>query len=305
MATPQRRLHLIANSRSGRGNGAELADIAKTICAAEGAVLKVYQVNEPSELAKRAQEAVDNSVDENDIIVAAGGDGTLRTVAEIMRGAKATYAVVPSGTFNYFARAHKIPENPTEALKLALTGKPKPIRLGEINGRTFVINASLGLYAKSIQEREAKRKIFGRFKIVSVISTGITLLGRHKNLHVKMNSDDFQKEFKTPMIFIGNNALQLRNLSLSVADGFKENKLAIVMLKPVKGLEMLRVLFRGIFKTLEHEERLSQFSAESLKIETKIAHQKVALDGEMFSMKSPYEIKSTYGEVKMISLAND
>ncbi|RYZ76878.1 MAG: hypothetical protein EOP05_03695, partial [Proteobacteria bacterium] len=70
-STPSNRrtLHLIANTRSGRGNGAELAALAKTLCEEAGAKLKIYEVGEPSELAKLAHQAVDNSVDENDIVV--------------------------------------------------------------------------------------------------------------------------------------------------------------------------------------------------------------------------------------------
>jgi diacylglycerol kinase family enzyme len=301
MKSTGRRLHLIANSKSGRGHGASLTEIAQRLCAEHGAELLTYEIDSPEELEPAAKKAVDKSVDENDIVVAAGGDGTLRTVAEVMRGSKASYAVIPCGTFNYFARSHRIPEDHEAAVRLALTGTAKPIRLGEINGRTFVINASLGLYAKAIQEREAKRKVFGRFRIVSILSTLNTMLRRHKTLHVKLSADHFTREIKTPMIFIGNNALQLRNLSLSVADCFKAQKLAVVTLKPVKGFEMLRVFAKGALKNLENEERLEQFCTETLVIHTKRKHHDVALDGEMFQLESPFEVKAVVGEVKMIT----
>lgn len=299
-----KRLHLIANSRSGRGNGASLPDLARKMCHELGAELSIYDVDHPRDLAKRAKEAVDKSVDENDIIVAAGGDGTLRTVAEVLRGSKASFAAIPTGTFNYFARSHGLPLDPEAAIRIALTEKAQPVQLGEINGRVFVINASLGLYARSIEEREAKRKVFGRFRFVSLVSTLNTLLSRHRNLHVHIDGAPEIERLKTPLIFVGNNALQLENLKLKVAGCIDQHKLAVLLLKPVSRLAMARVLWRGLTKTLTHEEKLISFCADEMTIETKIKQQTVALDGEMFEMKSPYTVRVLKDAVKLVKPAN-
>lgn len=297
----RRHLHLLANSRSGKGQGSALAEIAKTLCSEMGADLTVYDIQSPEHLTDHAKKAV--SIAQNSpqhIVVAAGGDGTIRSVAAEVAGTQAKMAVVACGTFNFFARTHSIPENQTEALRLAIAGACKPIRLGEINGHIFLINASLGLYAKSIQAREQTTKKFGRKQLVVIFSTIRSLLQRHRLLHVRLKNDEFKSEIKTPMIFIGNNALQLRNLSLSVANGFKHDLLAVVMLKPVRGWEMLRVIFRGIFKTLENEERLDQFSTDNLVITTKRSPQMVALDGETFYINSPLTVKALPDALNLI-----
>jgi diacylglycerol kinase family enzyme len=288
-----RRLHLLANARSGQGHGADLAAIAEKLCAELGADLTVYEIKSPQDLTDQARKAV--SLAQNsplDIVVAAGGDGTIRSVAAIAAGTKVKMAVVPCGTFNFFARTHSIPEDQEQALRLALTGESKSIRLGDVNGNIFLINASLGLYAQSIQDREASTKRFGRKQLVIILSTIWSLLKPHRLLHVKIKAGNVVKEIRTPMIFVGNNALQLRNLSLTVAKGFKHDLLAVVTLKPVRGWEMLRVIFRGIAKTLGKEERLTQFSTDSLTIATKRSPQLVALDGEMFYINSPLVVQA-------------
>lgn len=299
--SPARSLHLLANNRSGRGRGSELADIAQKICDEHGVTLVRYDTTGDGALEKKTDEAISAArKNPNDIVVAAGGDGTLRLVAEKVFAAQVTFAVVPCGTFNFFARANQIPEDHAEAIRLAVTGKPQPVRLGEINQRIFLINASLGLYAKSIEEREESTDRFGRARSIVILSTIKTLLKRHRLLHVTFQSAKGAQEFRTPMIFIGNNALQLRNVALPVAACMKEHKLALVLLKPVRGLEMARVILRGIAKTLRNEERLHQFCVGELRIIGKRKHEHVALDGEMFEMKSPFDIRSLPAAIQMI-----
>lgn len=296
-----RTLHLLANRKSGKGRGEDLAALAEKVCGEIGAKLIVYELKDPADLEAKARDAVREASKSSDhIVVAAGGDGTLRSVAEQVRGSKAIFGVVPCGTFNFFARSNGIPEDHEAAIRLLVEGQAYPTRLGQLNDRTFLINASLGLYAKSIEEREIDTARFGRNRLVVIGSTLKTMLSRHRLLHVRLRNSDLNHELKTPLIFIGNNALQLRNLEMDVANCFKQNKLAVVMLKPIRGLEMLRVLFRGVTKTLEKEERLIQFCVEDLEIHSKRKHQSVALDGEMFEMTSPFKISADPEALMMI-----
>jgi diacylglycerol kinase family enzyme len=301
MINAKKRIHFLANAKSGKGQGQTLSEQAKKICDELNIELVVYPIQQPDELESRTREAVkaaEGSVD--DRILAAGGDGTIRTVAATIFGSKVPLAVVPCGTFNFFARTYSIPENHEEALRLAMTGPIKPVRLGEINDKIFLINASLGIYAKSIQDRELNTSRFGRKQLVVIFSTIRSLLKRHRLLHVLLKVDDMVKEIHTPLIFIGNNALQMRNLSLSVAKGFRRDLLAVVTLKPIQGWEMLKVIFRGVTKTLENEKNLIQFSTDSLTIETKRNPQTVALDGELFNMSSPFKIYSLPDALNLI-----
>jgi diacylglycerol kinase family enzyme len=168
-------LHLVANHKSGQGKGAEISEISKRLCAELGHNFVEHEIKEPAEIELRAREAV-RIAQKGDVILAAGGDGTLRSVAEVVAGTGHTYAVVATGTFNFFARSHNIPDDPEAAVRLALTGQPKPIRLGKFNDRVFIINASLGLYAQSIADREASTKRFGRHQLVVFFWTARSLL---------------------------------------------------------------------------------------------------------------------------------
>ncbi len=298
--TTKRRVHLIANAKSGKGQGESISEIAAKVCRELNAELIPYPIDNPEEIVAQAKKAIAAAINSDDVVVAAGGDGTIRSVAEVAAGQPVQFAVVPCGTFNFFARTHQVPEDHEEALRLAVTGKAQPVRLGEINGRTFLINASLGLYAKAIEEREENTKRFGRKRLVVIASMLATLLKKHRLLHVILKTCGVDKLIKTPMVFIGNNALQLRSLALPVSKALKQDRLAVITLKPVRGWEMIRVIFRGIMKTLKNEERLDQLSTDSLVIETKRKIQTVMLDGELFEMTSPFQIQSVPGALQMI-----
>ena len=280
-------LHLIANPKSGKGLGAALPDLAQRLCQERGVKFVLHEISEPGSLDRKAEDALKQAKKEGGIVVAAGGDGTIRSVAAKLRGQEVRFGVVPIGTFNFFARNHRIPEDPEAALQIALGGRSKAVRLGEINGHIFLINASLGLYAKAIRDREHRTSRWGRNRVIVILSTIMSLLEGHRALKVDMVSDKVAKSIATPMIFIGNNALQLRNLSLDVAQCMKQDLLAVVTMKPLTTWGTIKLIFMGMARSLENQEGLDSFCVETLTIKTRKKTQVVALDGEMFKMTSP------------------
>jgi diacylglycerol kinase family enzyme len=289
---PGRRAHLIANKNSGQGRGSKLAEEAKAICDELGYELVPYTINSPEDFERQSKKAVDEAEKDGGVVIAAGGDGTIRGVAQAAHGRKVRFAAVPCGTFNFFARTHRIPEDYLAAFRLALTGHARPVRLGEVNGHVFLINASLGLYAKAIREREQRTSRYGRNRIVVIISTILSLLSRHLLLKVDLVTEGKAQSLYTPMIFIGNNTLQLRDLAMSVGQCMKYNLLAVVLLKPITKIEALRIVARGLFKTLENDKKVDTFCVEQMTVFTRKAAHTIALDGEMFRVDSPLRVTS-------------
>lgn len=298
--TLHKRAHLIANTKSGKGAGASLPETGKRVAAELGIELIHYPTDDPETFESQIDKAVAAARADGGTIIAAGGDGTIRAVAEKAAIGRATFGVVACGTFNFFARNHRIPENCEDAFRLALTGQVRPVRLGKINEHLFLINASLGLYAKSIKEREASTKRFGRARLVVILSSIKSMFSLHKRLKVDLVVDGKPRTLRTISIFIGNNALQLRDLAFDVARCMKLDLLAVVILKPVSRWELLRILWRGIAKTLENEERLESFCVESLTIHLPKSRIMVALDGEMFLMSSPLKVEALPEALNMV-----
>ncbi|GAD62439.1 lipid kinase YegS [Aquipseudomonas alcaligenes] len=96
-------------------------------------------------------------------LIAGGGDGTLREVAEAMALARseASLALLPLGTANDFCRAAGIPLLPAEALAL-LECEPRPIDLGEVDGQLFLNMATGGFGSRvTANTSEELKKLLG------------------------------------------------------------------------------------------------------------------------------------------------
>lgn len=297
------RAHLIANPKSGHGKGVVLIEEAQKICDELGYVLVHYKTESSADFEKQSERAVAEAEKDGGIVIAAGGDGTIRGVAQAAHGRNVRFAAVPCGTFNFFARTHQIPEDPLAAFRLALTGQTQPVRLGLMNGHIFLINASLGLYAKAIRERESRTSRFGRNRLVVIISSLISLLSDHLLLKVDLRIDGEIKSMRTPMIFVGNNALQLRDLKMKIALCMKKDALATVLMKPVTKLEAIRIVFRGFFKTLENDKKLETFCVDDLTIYTRRPDHDVALDGEIIRMTTPFRVQAMPGALNLVTPA--
>ena len=95
-----------------------------------------------------------------DALAMAGGDGSQAIVAEIAAEHGLPYACVPAGTRNHFALDLGVDrDDVVGALDAFVDGGERRVDLAEVNGRVFVNNVSLGLYAEAVERpgyREAK-----------------------------------------------------------------------------------------------------------------------------------------------------
>jgi diacylglycerol kinase (ATP) len=108
-----------------------------------------------------------------DLLIAAGGDGTVNEVANGVLndgGAwRGRLAVLPLGTGNDLAASLGVPEDPAAALEVALSGEPRAVDVGRVNGRWF-LNVSTGGFGASASEEapeEAKRLLGGWAYVVA------------------------------------------------------------------------------------------------------------------------------------------
>jgi lipid kinase YegS len=130
----------------------------------QGVSLEVRVTWEAGDAARYAAEAVEKEVD---VVVAAGGDGTVNEVVNGIVSAAPSpdvaVGVVPFGTANDFATGCGIPiGDPLAALTLAAEGEPKPIDVGKVNDRYFINVASGGFGARVTAETPTgMKKVLG------------------------------------------------------------------------------------------------------------------------------------------------
>lgn len=98
-----------------------------------------------------------------DLVVACGGDGTVRLVVNALIAAKsdAALGIVPLGTANIVARTFGLPDDPEEALKMALAPESKSVDVGTCHGEAFLLGCGLGLAERFVTAagHEEKQKL--------------------------------------------------------------------------------------------------------------------------------------------------
>jgi diacylglycerol kinase family enzyme len=137
---------LLYNPRSGGGKAARyhLAEEA----ASRG--IRAIELRPGTNLADLVREALDSGAD---ALAMAGGDGSQAIVAALATERGVPYACIPAGTRNHFALDLGVDrEDVIGALDAFTDGGERLVDIGEVNGRTFVNNVSLGVYGRAVQQ---------------------------------------------------------------------------------------------------------------------------------------------------------
>lgn len=141
---------VVMNPRSGGGKVVkfELQRKAEEL----GAEVALLEGPGKVDVAALARDAVARGAD---LLGVAGGDGTQALVAGIAAEHNLPFLVISAGTRNHFALDLGLDrEDPTACLGALRDGVELRVDLGRINGRTFVNNASFGVYAEVVQSPE-------------------------------------------------------------------------------------------------------------------------------------------------------
>jgi diacylglycerol kinase family enzyme len=208
---PSAPLQFVINAASGSNAADAKRQVIEEALSAAGRRGKLL-FSGPSDLAQVAHEAATQAVATRTAVVAVGGDGTLNTVAQAAHALSCPMGVVPQGTFNYFARTHGIPNDPSEAVRLLLQWSPWPVQVAAVNDRVFLVNASLGLYPDLLEDREAYKARFGRSRWVAFWAASATLLRAQRRLRLHIEQGATARDVQALTLFVGNNRLQLEQL---------------------------------------------------------------------------------------------
>ncbi len=220
-----------------------------------------------------------------DAVVAAGGDGTVSAVAAGLAGTDVALGVVPLGTLNHFAKDLGLGEVEV-ALDTIAAGHTEHIDLGEVNGRVFVNNSSIGLYPEMVVERDVERRRNGRGKWPAMIRAAFRTLLRFPLLHVAIALAGKVTSARTPLVFVGNNEYERGPRALGTRRRLDRGRLSVYTVRATRRLHMFWVLLRAVFRRDEPED-FEAHAVERADIVTNKRSIKVALDGEVVRMKPP------------------
>ena len=291
---PTAPLQFVINAAAGSSDADEKRQVIEAALQTGGRQGKLL-FSDPANLARVAQQAAAMAIATGTAVVAVGGDGTLNTVAQAAHALGCPMGVVPQGTFNYFARTHGIPSDPTEAVRLLLQWSPWPVQVAAINDRVFLVNASLGLYPDLLEDREAYKARFGRSRWVAFWAAAITLLRAQRRLRLRIEQGAAVRDVKALTLFVGNNRLQLEQLGVEPEQALRAGYITAVMLRPIGTLSMLRLMLHGAMGTLGEAQSVEHFEFDHLVVRPTLVPGrrgvKVAFDGEVTRLRAPLDFR--------------
>ena len=283
-------IFVVFNVGSGNRDADEEKASISAILREGGREFEFLQTDGAESIDKLAERAVAQATSRQGVVVAAGGDGTINAVANAVLGSGCPFGVLPQGTFNYFGRDNAISQDSRQAAQVLLGGRISPVQAGRVNGRLFLVNASVGLYPQILEDREAWKRQLGRSRLVAFVSGMASLLKARRQLRLQIESGGRSVALRTPTLFVGNNRLQLTQAGINAghAQAVAHGQLTAVAVRPIGTLALFGLLARGLLGRLGEAEHIQSFSFRRLTVSPRgMKRIKVATDGEVVWMQTP------------------
>ena len=227
------------------------------------------------------------------VIVAAGGDGTVNSVAAAVIDSDKILGVLPLGTLNHFARDLGIPFDLEEAARTIIDGHTIAVDAAEVNNRIFINNSSLGLYPMIVRERE-KRERLGFRKWPAFVWATLHALRRNPFLDVRLRVNGTLLDRTTPFVFVGNNEYAMDLFNIGMRDRLDRGVLSIYITHGTSRLKLIALALRAVVGRLRNDKDFLALRSNEVQIHTARKRVRVAFDGEIEVMAAPlqYRIRS-------------
>jgi diacylglycerol kinase family enzyme len=222
-----------------------------------------------------------------DVLVVGGGDGTLSSAAEALVGGPTPLGILPLGTKNHFARDLGLALDLDEAAGVIAAGHVRRVDVGEVNGRVFLNNCSLGIYPDLVRDRETQETRDERRRWAAMIRATWNALWRFRVRTVTLRVDGRVWRVTTPLVFVGNNRYETRLLSLGRRSALEDGLLWLYVARNTSRLGVVRLAARMVLGRLEQAQDFEAVATTELELRTRRRHLRVAVDGEVLPMVSP------------------
>lgn len=283
------------NASSGSGTAEKAADQLKEIFAAAGREARVTLATSGSQITSAMRREVDDGCD---TLVAGGGDGTINTGAAAVLDHDIPLGVLPLGTLNHFAKDLGIPLDLEEAAKVVVDGVVCNVDVGEVNGRLFLNNSSLGVYPAIVRLRE-RYQAGGSGKWIAALWAGLAVLRRNPFMGVRISAEGETAVRRTPFVFVGNNEYRMAGLNPGVRESIASGHLALYVLNAGGRMGLLQLAWRVVLRGAGETKELDLITVEDITVETRRRNLQVALDGEVVTLQSPLRYRVKPGALKV------
>lgn len=284
---------LIINPKSGDGRALKNGVDKK----AKAMGVEVIVLKSGDDMTAIARDAVRDGAD---VLGISGGDGSIGAVAVVALEHDVPLAVLPGGTRCHFARDLGMdPEHILDALA-SFQGVERRIDVGSINGRIFLNNASLGLYADIIDFPGYREN---KLRASRTVLTEL-LEGKRKLYELTFTSPDGTKYQQAAQILLGVNRYQMANIiELGYRERMDEGVLQVTVVTEITDRmvrQSLRSASFGHMSKMVGGRYADQWVAQDFTVSSQAKELVIGVDGEREKYKTPVHMAIKPGRLRVV-----
>jgi diacylglycerol kinase (ATP) len=223
------------------------------------------------------------------VVIAAGGDGTVRAVAEGLTGTGTPLGVLPQGTGNLLARNLELPSDLPTAIEVALGSSERTIDVGRLDdGTVFAVMAGAGFDAAMM--RDAPEGLKSAVGWPAYLVGGIRSLRRDRvRIELRLN-DQPRITARVRTVLIANLGKLQGGLELLPDARPDDGRLDVCLVSPRRLIDWLVILVRAILRNRRTDHRMQCYSAERVQVRL-LRGQPRQVDGDLIG--SSTELNAT------------
>jgi diacylglycerol kinase family enzyme len=234
-------------------------------------------------------------------VVVAGGDGTIASTASVLAGSPTALAVLPAGTLNHFARSHGIPTDPQEALRVAMSGRVKPVDVGYMNERLFLNTSSVGAYVRFVLTRDRLQRCLPYW--LATLVAGMRILRSLRNIVVTLEVGGEAGVYRVPLAFVAVGERNLTTPKLGWPTGEPGGALHVVVPRGRRQARRFVRAYARVDRGVPIEARplgLESALVQRFRLDLPMPVVNVSADGEIRRERTPLEYRLAPGALNLV-----
>ncbi len=223
-----------------------------------------------------------------DMVISAGGDGTINMVATELLGSKIKLGIIPYGSANGLAYNLAIPNDFEEALRKNLSGSFKPIDAIRVNQQYYCFHlGDLGINARIVKrfEQEGSKGILGYTKQFFK-----EMFSPRTSFSYTLTAENVKKKSKAEMLVIANAESYGTGVRINAGGTLDDGQFEIVVIKPYPWWFVFTFMFTGYSGKLHQAQYVDVFKLSNAFIQLN-KKQDFQIDGEIIGKLDRLELE--------------
>jgi diacylglycerol kinase (ATP) len=216
--------------------------------------------------------------DQVDLVIIAGGDGTLNAAINGLVETKLPLGIIPAGTANDLARTLKLPTDLAAACEVIAKGESRRIDLGWVNGKHYFNVAGLGISAQITRQLSKESK--GWWGPLAYLWTAARVVVQARSFRAVIRAGDEVMTVNTVQILVGNGPSYGGALNIAEGADIDDDQLDLVSLEISRWWQILPLLPAMHLGTLQGSPRVRTLRGREFEVETH-SPRRVNADGEL------------------------